>query len=132
MSDARSTTLRTFRSAELGLKVCLGSLLESWAKTRPKIRVQLVSHVQAIVKWESGTITAPALIEEKARLRLGRARARVVFNDLLSGTRPDKAAGIRLWVKTTGTILGLVHHPFFVLKWGLGCSLGVRDFDPWP
>ncbi|CAJ1403567.1 unnamed protein product [Effrenium voratum] len=48
---------------------------------------------KAIVKWESGTITAPALIEEKARLRLGRARARVVFNDLLSGTRPDKVEG---------------------------------------
>ena len=32
---------------------------------------------------------------------------------------------IWLWVKTNGTILGQVHHP-----WGLGCSLGVRDFDP--
>jgi len=46
---------------------------------------------QAIQKWESGTISAKAIVEERARLRLGRARARVVYNDLLQGTRPDKA-----------------------------------------
>lgn len=48
---------------------------------------------QAIQKWESGTISAKAIVEERARLRLGRARARVVYNDLLQGTRPDKAHG---------------------------------------
>lgn len=46
---------------------------------------------KAIEKWESGTISAKAIVEERARLRLGRARARIVYNDLLQGSRPDKA-----------------------------------------
>lgn len=50
----------------------------------------------AIQKWESGTISAKAIVEERARLRLGRARARVVYNDLLQGTRPDKE-GLQDW-----------------------------------
>ncbi|CAE7180455.1 unnamed protein product [Symbiodinium pilosum] len=47
----------------------------------------------AIQKWESGAITAPAIVEEKARLRLGRARARIALNDMVGGTLPEKAAG---------------------------------------
>ena len=41
-----------------------------------------------------------------------------------------------LWVKTVlDPILGLVNSPPIlepILVVGLGCSLGVRDFDPWP
>ena len=48
---------------------------------------------QAISKWESGAITAPAIVEEKARLRLGRARARIALNDMVGGSLPEKAKG---------------------------------------
>lgn len=47
----------------------------------------------AISKWESGAITAPAIVEEKARLRLGRARARIARNDMVGGSLPEKAKG---------------------------------------
>ncbi|CAE7505271.1 unnamed protein product [Symbiodinium natans] len=47
----------------------------------------------AIKKWESGAITAPAILEEKARLRLGRARVRIALNDMMDGTLPEKVAG---------------------------------------
>ena len=56
----------------------------------------MCSDCKAIEKWEGGTISAKAIVEERARLRLGRARARVVYNDLLQGTRPDKAGYVEL------------------------------------
>ena len=36
------------------------------------------------------------------------------------------------WFKTTGLMLGQVTTHFSLFQWGLGCSLGVQGFDPWP
>ena len=38
-----------------------------------------------------------------------------------------------LWVKTNGIpFWGRCTTHFSLFEWGLGCSLGVRDFCPWP
>ena len=62
-------------------------------RVRARARAHVLGCAKAIKKWESGAITAPAILEEKARLRLGRARVRIALNDMMDGTLPEKVAG---------------------------------------
>ena len=89
-------------------------------------RQQLDGRAKAISKWESGAITAPAIVEEKARLRLGRARARIALNDMVDGTLPEKARGA---VEDYGVAIGIMEddlrrNPGKLMYSGLGRSFG--------